>query len=226
VIYATEAWEPCGHKEPTFDGARLSSQPRHPQNPQRASRPFVQLKHSFNLLYKSVMPSFSKSLLAAVHVAVFSTLLITPSAPVSALASPVPMPFQLMTANYYAVNRSTAYRRPAIRNKTAMRKSTRVKHAAAAASRNDTAGVSLARRAGTVTISKNTSKISSNGRRAEANNADGSDYYAKLNGYYNAASTHAKNIRMMPLHLVVFYADLIVRVPRRAIIFCPGRRLR
>lgn len=171
------------------------------------------------------MPSLSKSLLAAVHVAAFSALLIAPLAPVSALASPVPMPFPLMTASYYSVNRSTAYRRPAILNKTSMRKSTRVKHGAASANHNDT-GASLARRAGPVTISKTTSKIPSNGRRADANNADGSDYYAKLNGYYNAASTHAKNIRTIPLHLVMCYADLIVRIPRRAIIFCPGRRLR
>jgi hypothetical protein len=110
----------------------------------------------------------------------------------------MPMPFPLMTANYHAANRTAMYRKPTINKKDVTHKSTRVKHAAAA--RNDTASASIVRRAGTVAVAKTSTKISSKGRRAD-DNADSSNDYDKLNGYYNAASTHSKNLRtFLSLH--------------------------
>ena len=133
------------------------------------------------------MPSISRSLLVAVHAAAFSAFLAAPFAPVSALASPMPMPLplSLMTANYRAVN--STFRKPTMRDKDTKRKSTRVKHAAVA--RNDTASPVVHRTSVVKTLSK------TKGRRANSDDA-----YNKLNGYYNAASTHSKNLRKSCLY--------------------------
>jgi len=147
------------------------------------------------------MPFISRSLLVAVHAAAFSALLVTPLAPVAALASPMPMPFPLVAASYHSTNRTNAYLKSTIRNKDATRKSTRVKHAAAAAARSDTAAANISRRAGTVAVVKKLSKTSSKGRRAQTNDADSSNAFDQLNGYYNAASTHSKNLRRSLLQL-------------------------
>lgn len=138
------------------------------------------------------MPFISRSLLVAVHAAAFSALLVTPLAPVAALASPMPMPFPLVTVNYHSTNRTTGYPKSTIRNKDATRKSTRVKHVAAAAARSDAAAPNISRRAGTVGVVKKLLKTSS---RAATNDADSSNAYDQLKGYYNAASTHSKNLR-------------------------------
>lgn len=141
------------------------------------------------------MPFVSRSLLVAVHAAALSALLVAPLVSSSAMASPMPMPMPLRTADYRAANHTGTgvyYRKP-IRTKETTRKGTRVKHFTAVQDHDDTPPGYISRRSGAVAVARALSRTPRNNRRAHADHND--DSYDKLNGYYQAASTHSKNLR-------------------------------
>lgn len=129
------------------------------------------------------MPSVSLSVFLAVQAAALSALFVAPFTPASAMASPMPMPFPLMGPDYHAASHHAG-----AQAKNGTRKSTRVKHVAV---RNDTKTSSATRRALPAALVNPGSNVSPKHQRA---NADDSDSYNKMNDYYNAASTHSKNL--------------------------------
>lgn len=134
------------------------------------------------------MPSISRSLFVAVQAAALCAFFIASPAPVSAMAfaSPMPIPLPLASIDNHALNLTSSYRKlPAVVSDVT-RKTTRVKHSAAAAS--------VARRDLAVAIAKRASTPSSKVRRADAAAGVPAADYKKLQGYYDAASTHAKNL--------------------------------
>lgn len=138
------------------------------------------------------MPSVSRSLLIAVHAAAFSALLVAPLVSSSVMASPMAMPMPLRSADYRALNNTGVYYRKPIRTKETTRKNTRVKHITAVHHDDPPVGY-ISRRSGSVAVARAISKASRNNRRAHTHH--NADSYNKLNGYYEAASTHSKNLR-------------------------------
>jgi len=134
------------------------------------------------------MPSINRSLFAAVQAAALCAFLIASPAPVSAVASPVPMPLPLVAADWNLANRTTLYHKPAVVNDIT-RKSTRVKHTAPV--------TPAARRNLAVMIAKRASVAASESRRAASNSDTDDADYAKMQRLYGQASTHAQNLKSL-----------------------------
>lgn len=146
------------------------------------------------------MPSVSRSLLVTVPAAAVSALLVALLVYSPVMASPAAMPMPLRLADYRAVNHTGVYYGKPIRNKEAMGKKTRVKHVTPVPDHDDPLAGYISRRAGAVAVARALSKTSRNNRRAHVSQHE--DSYDRLNSYYEAASTHSKNLRR---HFFVSY---------------------